>query len=330
MTSKTDTFRAHVLHEPDTSSRELLESLVDPNVVLTYGDAMPAEPPELLVAGRPEPRHLDAAPGLRFLLIPWAGLPVATAETMRAYPHVAVHNSHHNACSAAELAFALALAAAKQLIPGDRELRRGDWSPRYEQGGIVRLDGARALILGYGAIGRSIAGFCRAFGMQVTGVRRGPGAGGGPDEVVGLDSLDSALAKADFLFVTLPLTPETEGLLDERRLGLLPPRAVLVNVGRGPVIDEEALYRALTSGTLGAAGLDVWYNYPRDRDSRGATPPSDFDFGALDNVVLSPHRGGAPGTDRTERERMEAVASSINAAARGESVPNPVDLVAGY
>ncbi len=312
--------RAHVLHEPEPEARALLESLVDPNVALTYGDELPSDGPQLLVAGRPDPRHLDAAPELQTLLIPWAGLPVTTAELMKRHPDIAVHNIHHNAGSAAELAFALALAAAKMLIPGDRALRTGDWSPRYTAGGIVRLDSGRALILGYGAIGQRLAEYCRAFGMDVTGVRSDAAP----------DAIDAMLAVSDVVFVALPLTPATEGFLTARRLSLLPEGAILVNVGRGAVIDEEALYQALSSGTLGAAGLDVWYNYPLDEASRASTPPSRFDFGALDNVVLSPHRGGAPGTDRTERERMEAVAASINTAARGGSVPHRVDLDAGY
>jgi len=316
----TPVLRAHVLHEPEPEARAILESLVDPNVVLTYGEELPLDGPQLLVAGRPEQRHLDAAPGLRTLLIPWAGLPVATAELMKRHPDIAVHNTHHNAGSAAELAFALALAAAKRLIPGDRALRSGDWSPRYAPGGIVRLDGARALILGYGAIGRRVAEYCRAFGMRVTGV--------GSDTTP--EAVDAVLAESDVVFVSLPLTPATEGFLDARRLALLPEGAVLVNVGRGTVIDEEALYESLSDGTLGAAGLDVWYNYPVDEASRASTPPSRFDFGSLENVVMSPHRGGAPGTDRTERERMEAIAASINAAARGEAVPHRVDIDAGY
>ncbi len=348
-------YRVHMLHEPEPDARALLESLVDPNVALTFGDELPVDAvPELLVAGRPEERHLDAAPGLRILLIPWAGLPAVTAELLRGYPGTAVHNIHHNAGSAAELAFALALAAAKRIVPGDRALRTGDWSPRYGSGGVVRLDGGRALILGYGAIGRRVGVYCRAFGMHVTGVRRrvederdrtAPtedgaarahtrGVGDRVDAaahlVVGREAVDGLLPETDVVFVTLPLTPETEGFLDARRLALLPSGAILVNVGRGAVVDEEALYRALAGGTMGAAGLDVWYNYPEDEACRASTSPSRFDFGALENVVMSPHRGGAPGTARTERERMEAIAVSVNAAARGGSVPHLVGLDDGY
>jgi phosphoglycerate dehydrogenase-like enzyme len=103
---------------------------------------------------------------------------------------------------------------------------------------------------------------------------------------------------------------------------------VLVNVGRGPIVDEAALYAALRDGTLYAAGLDVWYNYPADEAARAHTPPSDYPFHELDNVVMSPHRAGS--SVETEALRMVHLARLLNAAARGEPMPNRVDLEAGY
>jgi phosphoglycerate dehydrogenase-like enzyme len=117
-------------------------------------------------------------------------------------------------------------------------------------------------------------------------------------------------------------------LIGERELALLPPDAVLVNVGRGPIVDEAALYHALHEGTLHAAGLDVWYNYPADEASRSHTPPSAYPFHELDNVVMSPHRAG--GSDESEMRRMTHLAALLNAAARGDEMPNRVDLQAGY
>ena len=119
-------------------------------------------------------------------------------------------------------------------------------------------------------------------------------------------------------------------MIGAAELALLPPGAVLVNVGRGPVVDEGALYQALKEGTLGAAGIDVWYTYPDDDDAAGVTPPSAYPFGELDNVVLSPHRGGLAEEPDQRRERLAALAEIINALARGEEAPNRVDLTRGY
>ena len=117
-------------------------------------------------------------------------------------------------------------------------------------------------------------------------------------------------------------------MIGEHELALMPPGGILVNVGRGPVVDPGALYSALRSGQLGAAGLDVWYNYPKSPEERASTPPAEFPFHELDNVVMSPHRGG--GSDQTEELRMTHLAAHLNAAARGEPIPNKVDLDAGY
>jgi phosphoglycerate dehydrogenase-like enzyme len=149
-----------------------------------------------------------------------------------------------------------------------------------------------------------------------------------PDEIHPPQALHRLLPCANALFICLPLTPATTGLIGAKELALLPPHAVLVNVARGPIVDEAALYHALRDGALHAAGLDVWYNYPPDEAARAHTPPSDYPFHELDNVVMSPHRAG--GSTETELQRMAHLARLLNAAARGEEMPNRVDLQAGY
>jgi len=186
------------------------------------------------------------------------------------------------------------------------------------------------LILGYGAIGQRVAQACKGLGLTVMAVRRTV-----RDEVLDVEiyppeALRSLLPQANVLIVALPLTPETEGLIRAEELALLPPETVLVNVGRGPIVEEEALYRALRDGGLHAAGLDVWYNYPKDEASRSNTHPSAYPFHSLDNVVLSPHRAGSGGSREIERRRMAHLARLINKAAAGEEMPNEVDLDVGY
>jgi phosphoglycerate dehydrogenase-like enzyme len=264
------------------------------------------------------------------VVVPWAGITAGTRDLLREFPQLAVHNLHHNAVTVAELAIALLLAAAKSIVPLDRGLRARDWTPRYQASSALMLAGRTALVLGYGAVGREVARLCRSLGMEVVAVRRnGPtDPTEGPDEVHPITELERLLPRADALLICLPHTAETDGLIGERELSLLPPSALLVNMGRGPIVDEDALFSALQERRLYGAGLDVWYRYPTDRESRSDTEPASRPFGELDNVVLSPHRGGQ--ADATERLRMEHLAQLLNAARAGEPLPNPVDLSAGY
>lgn len=283
---------------------------------------------EVLVAGVATEALLDT--GAHTLIIPWSGVPRSVAALCAARPHIKVHNLHHNAAPVAEHAIGMLLAAARRLVPADRGLRTGDWRLRFETSDAPLINGRRALILGAGAIATRIARAAEGLGMHATllGSRPRSSDSGNTWPVLGPESLDDALTRADVLFVTLPLTPATDGLLDARRLALLPQGALLVNVGRGPVIDERALFDALATRHLAGAGLDVWYTYPQGQDARAHTPPSAFPFGELDHVVLSPHRAGH-GTE-TERLCAEALFGSLAAAARGRPIPNPVDPTRGY
>lgn len=331
----------HWLDEPHEATVRRLRDLLSPTVELTVG----AEPPapaefEILVAGVPRAEHLDASPSLRALLIPWAGLARSTRTLLLERPRVAVHNLHYNADFVAEFAIALLLAAAKHVIPMDRRLRMNDWKPRYGPSPATALAGKRALVLGYGAIGRRTAALCRGIGMTVAAIRRSPetpevgrvraGPDAAGDRVHGVERLHELLPGTDVLIITLPLTPETEGLIGERELVLLPETAILVNVARGPIVAEEPLYEALRNRRIRAAGLDVWYVYPRADGERGATSPSRYPFHELDNVVLTPHVAGTVGQAETDAKLVEALAASLNAAARGEEMPFRVDVRRGY
>jgi phosphoglycerate dehydrogenase-like enzyme len=251
---------------------------------------------------------------------------------MLGFPHISVHNLHHNALPVAEHAIALLLAAAKMIIPMDRSLRAHDWTLRYQPNPSILLDGKTALILGYGVIGRKVAQLCQGLGMKILAIRRQAGQAR-VESPTGIEeappeALSNLLPRANVLIICLPHTLDTTGLIGAQQLALLPPHALLINVGRGPIVDEAALYHALRDGALRAAGLDVWYNYPADKASRSHRPPSAYPFHELDNVVMSPHRAG--GSTETEELRMAHLAELLNTAARGEPVPNKVDLEAGY
>ena len=321
----------HYLHPPLSEDvRDYLQARLHPGVQLTVG----VEPPEpatyrILIAGRPSREHLSASPELQAVVVPWAGIPESTRQLMAEFPRLALHNLHHNAGPVAEHTVALLLAAAKFIVPMDRSMRAGDWTPRYRSSPSVMLEGKTALVLGYGAIGQKVASLCQGLGMDVIAVRRAAEADS-PASVccAPIESLPQLLPQAAALLVCLPQTSETTGLIGQEELSRLPPDAILVNIGRGPVVDEAALYNALRDGTLYAAGVDVWYNYPTDESERSNTPPSVYPFHELPNVVLSPHRAGS--SRDTETLRMAHLAELLNAAARGEPMPNRVDLEQGY
>jgi len=294
-------------------------------------DRIPTEL-DVLVAGRPTKDLLVSQQRLRALIIPYAGVPAETRTLLlEHFQDLAVYNLHHNAVAASELAFALFLAAAKTLIPVDRTFRMHDWRSRYDGAPTLLLDGKTAVILGFGAIGRRIAASCKALGMHVHALRRTAKH----ETLDGIQvhpskELAEILPLAHALFVALPLTPETEGMIGKREIGWLSPNCVLVNIARGKVIDEAALYAALRDQHLAAAGIDVWYEYPKSEASRANTPPSRFPFHELDNVVMSPHRGGAFLLEELEQRRMTDLAGTLNALSRGESPTHRVDVLAGY
>ena len=319
----------HILDSDADELVGLMKPLLAEDIALSYG---PTESSprlfEILISGVPAEPDIKRSEKLRTLIIPWSGLPTSTRKLMLQYPNIAVHNIHHNAPVVAEMAFALMLTAMKKVVPLDRDLRKDDWSGRYAEPKSRLLAGKSVLILGYGAIGKLIARHCRGFDARISAIRKTEGhTTDNGVEIHTPGELTQLLPRADVLFVTLPHTDDSRGLIGTKELAMLPDGAVIVNVARGPVIDEQALYEALATGRI-SAGLDVWYNYPDSDESRTHTPPSDFPFGELDNVVMTPHLAGH--AVETERLRAEALAKLLNAASRGESLPNRVDLEQGY
>ena len=323
--------KVHFLEALEESLHVHLRSLLSPNVHLSIGQAIPnSKRVQILIAGRPEREQLESCENLEALIIPFAGVPPETRRMLLDFPDVAVHNLHFNAAATAEVAIALLLAAAKQIIPMDRALRNQDWTPRYQPNLTILLEGKNALVLGYGEIGRRVGHMCRAMGMRVVAVKRHEEEGESSEEVDvrSMKDLKDLLPSSHVLILCVPLTPESENMIDHEALSLLPQDAIVVNVSRGSILHEEALYRALSEGKIYAAGLDVWYNYPKDEESRTHTPPSQFPFHTLDNVVLSPHRAG--GAFELEYRRLEALAEVLNIASEGQPIPTRVDLMLGY
>lgn len=275
---------------------------------------------------------LPSLPALGLVGIPMAGintLPVAAIKE-RGIPVV---NAHANGRWVAERAMALLLAVTGKIVSGDRDLRAGQWHG-FAAGeppavGWRSLTEMTVAIVGTGSIGRWAATFLRPFGSRLIGVRRRNGTDGLPDALFDevTNDLHDAFRRADAVIVTLPSTPETVGLIDGTLLKALD-GGFLVNVGRGDVIDERALFRAVSERSI-ACAIDTWFTYPDPPGSR--TMPSRYPLERYDNVVLSPHLGGylTPATSASAADIANAVAEWYNAG-RPASVSGMVDIDAGY
>lgn len=326
------TLKVHYFADPQADALEILHSKLESGVHLSTGKEIPAQAAyQVLINGTPENAHLDASPNLKTLIIPYAGVPETTRNLLCDYPHLKVYNLHYNAAPTAEMAITLLMAAAKFLVPIDRTFRKHDWTPRHQTNPSLLLEGMTALILGFGHIGQRVGRICQALGMQVIAVRRHPEfplIPGVRAEIHPPQELDRLLLRTNILIITLPITSETEGLIGAKQLSAMIPGGILVNVGRGRIVDQAALFSALKDGTLCAAGLDVWYNYPKTPEERDCTPPADYPFHQLENIVMSPHRGG--GSKGLEIIRMHHLAELLNHLYKGGPTHNRVDISAGY
>ncbi len=227
----------------------------------------------------------------------------------------------------AEHGITLLLAAAKLITQRDMGMRKGDWTSRYEEVNSVWLTGKTAAIIGYGAIGKKMGKILKqGFGMKILAIKRNQG---GRDEVADFigtrEDLSKILPQADFIIVAVPLTEETRGLLKKEHFDLMKSSAVLVNIARGPVIEEEALYNALEQKKIHSAGIDVWYNYPRG-DQRVIF--QNFPFEKLHNIVMTPHSAFKV-VDR-ETVFVKDIVENIRRIYEGKEPINKVDLNLGY
>jgi phosphoglycerate dehydrogenase-like enzyme len=265
-----------------------------------------------------------AAHRLKLVQVPGAGLDRIDRAALPADTWLA--NVYGHEIGIAEYVIGAMLARTRDFTRLDAALRRGTWESQWAVGPPPpapwpELAGRTLGIVGYGRIGQALARRARAFDMQVLAIRRdvAQSAADGLDRLGGLEILDEVLQRADYLVLTLPLTPGTRGLIGEAQLRRMKPTSVLVNVSRAEIVDERALYEALAGRRLGGAALDVWYRYPTD-----ATPtlPARQPFHELPNVLMTPHVSGW--TDGMLEARAQLIAQNIARASRGEP---PLNLI---
>jgi len=292
-----------IRHCDGSNREELLAALPEAEAILIRS-ATRMDEEALAVAGR-----------LRVIARAGVGLDNVDVPTATQYGVMVVNAPTSNITSAAELAIALLLAAARHISPAHAALRQGEWK-RSKFTGVEVVDKTVGIV-GLGRIGILVAQRLAAFGVQLIAYDPYVQAARAAALGVRMVTLDELMAQADFISVHLPRTPETVGLIGARELAMAKPSLVLVNAARGGIVDEQALYDALVSSQIGAAGLDVY----------DTEPCTDSPLFTLDNVVATPHLGAS--TDEAQEKAGVAVARSVRLAMAGELVPDAVNVEGG-
>jgi phosphoglycerate dehydrogenase-like enzyme len=283
---------------------------------------------DVIVSTRLSPEVASAASNLKLLQKTGAGVDDMPFDALG--PDVLVANtSGANPVPLAEGAVALVMALAKRVVQRHMGFREGRGGPRG-----VELRGKRVGIIGMGSIGAEVAMRLKAFEMEILAIRRNPD----PElkESLGLEflggrgDLDRVMKELDFVVVTVPLTPETRGMIGEREIRLMKPTAFIVNVARAAIIQEEPLYRALEEGRIAGAALDVWWK-PHWWDPVWNTEGADasrFPFWELANVICTPHNIGS--TDSQSNAGLEIMVENIVRVRDGKPIINRVDKMLRY
>ena len=265
----------------------------------------------------------DTANASRLRLVQGVGAGVDRIDPSAVPAGATLCSAHGQEGAVAELAMLGMLALRRGLIRKDSELRAGRWNrPAPEDAPDEDLAGHTLGVLGLGHVGFRIAALGVALEMRVIGATRSPGAEtrGSLAWVGGLDQLERLFAESDFVVVATALTPATVGMVGRRELELLGPSGFLVNVARGLIVDERALYDALHDRTIAGAALDVWYRYPAPGD--GDTPPGNLPFGELENVIMTPHIGGL--TRRGQESKWKYLTEQIERVLEGRALSGVV------
>ena len=248
--------------------------------------------------------QIAALPQLKYVGVLATGFNIVDAAAARERGIPVCNVPEYSTPNVVQAAWALILELANRVGHHDRTVHEGHWAACHDfcywHGELVELAGRTLGIVGHGRIGRGVAAVGRAFGMRVIHHRR---QGGGDPACVDLDTL---FRESDVVSLHCPLTPETKGLVDARRLAMMKPTAFLVNTARGPLVDEAALAAALNAGQIAGAAVDVLSVEP---------PPASNPLLAAKNCVITPHVAWA--TRDARRRLIDVTAANLAAFAAG-------------
>ena len=279
---------------------------------------------EVVIGGSFSKEDLDQAKKLKLFQIPFTGVDQLDLSLYKNRKDIFICNVHTNRTAVAEHAFALMLALAKNIVTNDRDLRLGRWHGFSSKEPTIQLQGKNLGIIGLGSIGWEIAKIGHLLGMKIFALKR---------EIKEKDlekkkileflgankDLEKVIKESDFIIITVPLTQKTKGLIGKKELKLMQGK-YLINVSRGAVIDEEALFKSLEEHYLSGAAIDTWYQYPTNEQKE--ILPSQYNFHKLENVVMSPHTAGY--SDRALEENIKSVFDNIVRIYYGEEPENQI------
>lgn len=232
---------------------------------------------------------------IELIQIPWAGVEALDFELLKNYD-IPVCNSHSNALSVAEYAVALLLGIAKKIPYHDSLLRDGDWNrvKKEEKNSETQFSSyiynKTIGFIGYGNIGKNIGKLMKGFNPKIMAIVSDKTKKYDEVDFIGdRNDLDYVLENSDYLVVATALTDETRGMLNKENLIKMKKTSYIINIARGRIIDEEALYYLLENRLIAGAAIDTWYNYPEN--PKDITYPSKkYEFNKLSNIIISPHR----------------------------------------
>ena len=264
----------------------------------------------------------DYPPAPRLRLVQSVATGIELFDLAALPPGAAICNAFGHQTAIAEYVLMTMLVWSHRFREIEGEFRtRSSWAASWVQSGAPHgeIRGLTVGIIGLGRVGYEVARRAAVFGCRVIAANRSPRApGDGVERIFPLGELDRMLPECDVVVVASAQGPQTEGLIDRRRLGLLRRSAFLINIARGVIVDEAALYAALRDETIAGAAIDVWWQYPDAAEPERR--PSRFPFHELPNVIMTPHCSGW--TQGMVRRRWDEIADNIRRFVAGEALIN--------
>ncbi len=240
---------------------------------------------------------LDVAKNLKFIQVPWTGVDALNFDLIKKFD-IVVCNSHSNSHVVAEHAVALLMDATKKISYHDALMRKGNWNrPGLNENDISPFSktilNSKIGIVGFGSIGKDIYNMMKGFKCSFKAFNRNakPTIDAENISFHAISEIYKELSDLDFVFISIPLTDDTKGIINKKFLGAMNKNGILINISRGDVMEEADLFAALDTKDIAFAAIDTWFNYP-NKNNPIVFPSLKFPFHELSNLILSPHRAG--------------------------------------